>query len=106
MDFPPFYARFLLLIDFIIFDIGAVLSASSIIPGVSFYHRLLLSTPAPLALALMLVLTYQIARRREGIGSASSVIASKNAWSRHMAAGLLLTFLVGFGFSVAVVRIT
>ena len=105
VDFPPFYARFLSLIDFINFDIGAVVSASCIMPEVSFYHRLLLTTLAPLALALVLVLTYQIARRREGVGSAS-VIASKNAWSRHMAAGLLLSFLVRLSFFAAAARIT
>lgn len=103
VDFPPVYARFLSLINFTSFDVGAVAAASCIVPGVSFYHRLVLTTLAPLALALVLVFTYQIARRKEGFGS-SSVIAGKNAWSRHMAAGLLLTFLVRFGFFVATVR--
>ncbi len=93
VDFPPFYARFLSAIDFVNFDIGSVFSASCVLPGVSFHHRLLLTTLAPLALALVLVWTYQVAKHRVGDGAAS-VIVKKVAWSRHMAAGLLLTFLV------------
>lgn len=105
VDFPPFYSQFLSWIDFVNFDIGAIVSASCILPGVSFYHRLLLTTLAPLALALVLVLTFQMAKSRAGIGSAG-VIARTVAWSRHMAAGLLLTFLVRFCFFAAAVRMT
>ena len=93
VDFPPLYSRFLSSIDFVNFDIGSVFSASCLLPGVSFYHRLLLTTLAPLVLALVLVLTYHMAKRRAGTGP-ESVLAKKVAWSRHLAAGLLLTFLV------------
>lgn len=97
VDFPPLYSRFLSWIDFVNFDIGAIVSASCILPRVSFYPRLLLTTLGPLALALVLVLTYQMAKRRAGVGS-PGVTARRMAWSRHMAAGLLLTFLVSFHF--------
>lgn len=97
VDFPPLYSRFLSWIDFVNFDIGAILSASCMLPGVSFYDRLLLTTLAPLALALVLVATFQMAKRRARTGS-TDVVARRMAWSRHMAAGLLLTFLVRFSF--------
>lgn len=105
VEYPRFYSRFLSWIDVVNFDIGSIVSASCILPGVSFYHRLLLTTLAPLALALVLVLTYQLAKRRAGIGSAS-VLARRTAWSRHMAAGLLLTFLVSIGFFAETAHIT
>eukprot|EP00752_Nemacystus_decipiens_P006743 g6060.t1 len=93
VNFPPFYSRFLSWIDFVNFDVGAIVSASCILPRVSFYHRLLLTTLGPLALALVLVVTFQMAKRRAGFGS-TGVAVKKMAWSRHMAAGLLLSFLV------------
>ena len=92
-DFPASYARFLSWVDIVNLDVGAIFSGSCILPDVNFYQRLLLTTLAPLVLALVLVCTFQMAKRRAGIGSAS-VIAKRAAWSRHMAAGLLLTFLV------------
>lgn len=66
VDFPPFYSRFLSVIDFVNFDLGAIVSASSIFPGVSFYHSLLFTTLGSLALALVLGLTFQIAKHRAG----------------------------------------
>ena len=61
----------------------------------NFYTRLLVTTLAPLILAAGLVLTYKTAKARAGIGS-PGVIARRAAWSRHVAAGLLLSFLVRF----------
>lgn len=92
-DFPPSYSRFLSWIDIVNLDLGSIFSGTCILPQVSFYQRLLLTTLAPLGLAVVLALTYQLAKRRAGIGSAS-VVAKRAAWSRHIAAGLLLTFLV------------
>ncbi len=92
-DFPPAYARFLSWIDIVNLDVGSIFSGTCLLPRVSFYERLLLTTLAPLGLAAVLVVTFQLAKRRAGIGSAS-VISRRAAWSRHMAAGLLLTFLV------------
>ncbi|CAM9212963.1 unnamed protein product, partial [Hapterophycus canaliculatus] len=80
-DFPPSYSRFLSWIDIVNLDLGSIFSGTCILPQVSFYQRLLLTTLAPLCL------------RRAGIGSAS-VLAKRAAWSRHFAAGLLLSFLV------------
>lgn len=96
-EFPPAYGQFLSLIDFINLDIGSIFSGTCVLPRVSFYQRLLVTTVTPIALAGVLALTYTMAKRRAGIGSAS-VVARKAAWSRHMAAGLLLTFLVRFFF--------
>ncbi|CAM9298394.1 unnamed protein product, partial [Laminaria digitata] len=82
------------------FDIGDLFSASCLLPSVNFYQRLLAATLTPLLLAGGLVLTYRMAKRRAGIGS-TAVIASRAAWSRHVAAGLLLTFLVFTSASTA-----
>ena len=98
-DFPPAYSRFLSWIDIVNLDVGSIFSGTCVLPDVNFYQRLLLTTLAPLGLALVLVFTFNMAKRRAGIGSAS-VIARRAAWSRHMAAGLLLTFLVGRPFGV------
>ncbi|CAM9843693.1 unnamed protein product [Scytosiphon promiscuus] len=92
-DFPPAYSRFLSWIDIVNLDLGSIFSGTCILPQVSFYHRLLLTTLAPLGLVVLLASTYQLAKRRAGIGSAS-MVAKRAAWSRHIAAGLLLTFLV------------
>ena len=95
VEFPACYAIFLSWIDVVNLDIGHIVSASCILPSVNFYARLLVTTLAPLVLAAGLLLTYFVAKRRAGIGSAG-VIARRAAWSRHVAAGLLLTFLVRF----------
>lgn len=100
VDYPPVYARFLSWIDVVNFDVGNIFSASCALPFVDFYQRLLLTTLAPIGLGAVLVLTYWMAKRRAGIGSAG-VLARRAAWSRHMAAGLLLTFLVSLLFGGA-----
>eukprot|EP00903_Cladosiphon_okamuranus_P012164 g11411.t1 len=102
-DFPASYARFLSWVDIVNLDVGSVFSGSCILPDVNFYQRLLLTTLTPLVLVLVLAFTYQMAKRRAGIGSAS-VIARRAAWSRHMAAGLLLTFLVFTSTSTVVFK--
>lgn len=94
VEFPDSYARFLSWITVVNLDIGSILSALCVLPSVNFYVRLLVSTLSPLVLAAVLVLTYHLAKIKAGIGSAG-VIARRSAWSRHVAAGLLLTFLVG-----------
>ncbi|CAM9831277.1 unnamed protein product [Scytosiphon promiscuus] len=93
VEFPPSYSRFLSWVGVVNLDVGHIFTASCVLPGVTFYHRLLLTTLTPLVLAIVLVLTYWMAKRRAGIGS-TGVLAARAAWSRHMAAGLLLTFLV------------
>ena len=97
VDFPPVYSRFLSWIDVVNFDLGNFFSASCVFPGLNFYQRLLVTTLTPLALVGVLVVTYHIAKRRAGIGM-SGMIQRRAAWSRHMAAGLLLTFLVSLGY--------
>ncbi|CAM9190499.1 unnamed protein product [Ectocarpus sp. 8 AP-2014] len=93
VDFPPAYARFLSWIDMLSFDLGHVLSASCVLPVMDFYQSLLLTTLGPLGVAMVLMLTYWIAKRRAGSGSAGA-LRRRAAWSRHVAAGLLLSFLV------------
>ncbi|CAN0047697.1 unnamed protein product, partial [Ectocarpus fasciculatus] len=102
-EFPPAYAQFLSIIDFINLDIGSIFAGTCVLPRVSFYQRLLVTTVTPIGLAGVLLLTYTMAKRRAGIGSAS-VVARKAAWSRHMAAGLLLTFLVFTSTSTVVFK--
>lgn len=75
------------------FALGYILSASCVLPSVNFYQQLLATTIAPFVVATGLVLTYYMAKRRAGIGSAR-VMAKRAAWSRHVTAGLLLSFLV------------
>lgn len=93
VDFPPVYSAFLSWIDVVNLDLGHIFSASCLFPNVTHYERLLATTLAPLFLGLVLLCTYQLAIRRVGIGSAG-IVARQAAWSRHVAAGLLLTFLV------------
>ncbi|CAN0338896.1 unnamed protein product [Ascophyllum nodosum] len=103
VEFPPVYSRFLSWIDVVNFDLGNVFSASCVFPGLNFYQRLLITTLTPLALVGVLVMTYHIAKRRAGIGM-SGVVERRAAWSRHMAAGLLLTFLVFTSASTVVFK--
>lgn len=93
VEYPPSYARFLAWIDVVNVDVGQFFSATCLLPAVNHFQRLLAVTLGPLILAGVLLCTYQLARRRAGIGPAS-VVERRSAWSRHMAAGLLLTFLV------------
>ena len=102
VDFPAPYSQFLSWISVVNLDIGSIFSASCVLPSVNFYARLLITTLAPLALATGLVLTYQMAKYRAGIGSAG-VIARRAAWSRHVSAVLILTFLVSLYRSVSAV---
>lgn len=95
VEFPASYSRFLSWISVVNLDIGSIFSASCILPSVNFYTNLLVTTLVPLILAGVLVLTYRAAKKRTAVGSAG-VIASGAAWSRRLAAGLLLTFLVSF----------
>lgn len=102
VEFPPVYARFLNWIDFVNMDLGHIFSASCLLPTLNHYGRLLVATLGPLILLLVLVLTYHLAKSRAGIGSAG-IVARRAAWSRHMAAGLLVTFLVRmFGYLLTI----
>ena len=96
VEYPAFYSSFLSWINVVNLDIGNIFAASCILPPINFYARVLVSTLTPLILGAALVLTFHMAKNRAGIGSAG-VIARRAAWSRHVAAGLLLTFLVRFG---------
>lgn len=93
VDFPSSYSRFLSWIDVLNLDMGHFFSASCVLPAVNFYQSLLVITLVPIGLAGVLMVTFKTAKRRAGIGSAG-IISRRAAWSRHMAAGLLLTFLV------------
>ena len=91
---PGCYALFLSWVHVLNFDLGYIVSASCVLPSVNFYQQLLATTLAPLVAAAVLAITYRIAKGRAGIGSAG-VIAKRAARSRHLSAGLLLTFMVG-----------
>lgn len=93
VQFPDSYSVFLSWINILNFDLGYIISASCVLPSVNFYQRLLATTIAPFVVAVGLTMTYRIAKGRAGIGLAG-LIARKEAWSRHVTAGLLLTFLV------------
>ncbi|CAM9217775.1 unnamed protein product, partial [Laminaria digitata] len=103
VEFPASYARFLSWISVVNLDLGNIFSASCVLHSITFYVSLLVTTLSPLALAGVLVLTYHMAKHRSGIGSAG-MIARRAAWSRHVAAGLLLTFLVFTSTSTAVFK--
>lgn len=93
VEFPPLYSRFLSWIDVVNLDLGKIFAASCVLPMANFYDRLLVTTLGPLILLGLLAVTYRVAKRYAGIGS-KGVAARRAAWSRHMAVGLLLTFLV------------
>ena len=95
IQFPASYSTFLSWISVVNLDLGSIFSASCMLPSINFYLSLLATTLGPLVLMGVLMLTYHMAKGRAGIGSAG-VIARRAAWSRHVAAGLLLTFLVGY----------
>lgn len=102
VQFPASYSVLLSWIKVLNFDLGYILSASCILPSVNFYHSVLATTIGLLGVAAGLVLTYRVAKDRAGTGAAG-LIATNDAWSRHVAAGLLTTFLVsaiGFGASL------
>ncbi|CAM9313997.1 unnamed protein product, partial [Laminaria digitata] len=90
VEFPASYSQFLTWINVVNLDIGDLFSASCVLPSLNFYLRLLASTLTPLLLAA-------------GLGRAG-VIARRDAWSRHVAAGLFLTFLVFTSVSTVVFK--
>ena len=100
VEFPASYALFLSWINVLNFDLGYIISASCVLPSVNFYHSLLATTLGPFVAAAGLVLTYRVAYRRATIGSVG-MIARRDAWSRHVTAGLLLTFAVRVHGSVS-----
>ena len=100
VDFPPAYSQFLSWVDVVNLDLANVFSASCVFPELNFYQRLLVTTLVPIALFGVLVVTYHFAKRRAGIGTAG-IIWRRAAWSRHMSAGLLLTFLVSLDSRLA-----
>ncbi|CAM9812841.1 unnamed protein product, partial [Ascophyllum nodosum] len=104
VDFPPVYSQFLSWIDVINFDLANIFSASCVFPGLNFYQRLLVTTLAPVALIGVLMVTYQLAKMKAGTGMAG-IVERRAAWSRHMVAGLLLTFLVFTPASTVVFKI-
>ena len=93
VEFPESYSRFLAWIDVVNLDMGHMFAASCVLPSVNFYTSLLVTTLTPLALVAILLLTYHVAKHRAGAGAAG-VSAQRDAWSRHVGAGLLLTYLV------------
>ena len=93
VEFPTSYSLFLSWINILNVDLGYIISASCVLPSVNFYGQLIAITIAPFVVAAGLVWTYHLAKRRTAIGSASE-FDTFAAWSRHVKAGLLLTFVV------------
>lgn len=93
VEYPPLYSRFLSWVDFVNLDLGSIFSASCVVPGMGHYDSLLVATLGPFMIALVLTFTYRLALSRAGVGTAGE-IAKQAAWARHMAVGLLVSFLV------------
>ena len=102
VEYPDVYSRFLSWVDVVNLDISTIFAASCMMRSLNFYGKLLKMTLVPIGLALLLVLTYWVAMRRADESADS--LEGRAAWSRHMAAGLLLTFLVSFEFGYFLYR--
>lgn len=100
--FPDIYSVFLSWVNIFNLDLGYILSASCILPPLNFYQQLLATTITPVVIAAGLVVTYHLSKLQAGIGSAG-VRAKQAAWSRHVTAGLLLTFLVSSRCTVEII---
>jgi len=98
VDFPLSYSRFLDLINVVNLDIGQILSAACVLPGLGFYDRLLVTTLTPMGLIILLALTFQVAKRRAG---PTNLDAKQLALSRHITVGLLATFLVSLKYNLS-----
>lgn len=93
IEYPPVYAQFLNWIDVVNLNLGRLFSASCLAPGIGHYETLMATTLGPLVVGLVLLVTYNLAMQRVGLGTAG-MNAARSAWARHVSAGLLVSFLV------------
>ncbi|CAM9115842.1 unnamed protein product, partial [Laminaria digitata] len=101
VTFPGVYQTFWNGIDVINFDLGFIVSAGCIWPGIDFHDRLLASTLWPLAVLGLLVVTYTVAVRRK---SASCKMVREKIRNKHLSVMLLLLFFVYSSVSSTVFR--
>ena len=101
MTYPSVYEKFLQAIDVMNLDLGWILSAGCIWPGVDFHDRLLFTTLGPLVALAYLGVTYTFAvgkTIRQSMYSlpnrALGADARKKVKRAHMSALILLSFLV------------
>ena len=101
VTYPETYEQFLKAIDVINLDLGWMLSAGCVWPGVDFHDRLLFITLGPLGALVYLGATYAFAvgkTRRQPMQSSPTQVSRATAREmvdrKHMSALLLITFLV------------
>lgn len=68
-------------------DIGGMFSTSCIVRNLNHYRRLLILTLCPLVFLAVLVVTYNLSKRKPSI-------IVRDVWSRHMYCVLLVSFLI------------
>ena len=89
IQYPHEYQRFLHGVKLLDVDLGWMLSASCLV-DIDFHDRLLFATIGPIAIIMLLGMTYYIAARR----NRQSEEAIQNVQHKHLSAVLLLTFFV------------
>ena len=109
--YPKVYEEFLQVIEVINLDLGRMLSAGCIWPGIDFYDRLIFTTLGPLGALVYLGATYAFAvgkTRRQPMQSSptqeSRAIARERVDRKHMSTLLLMTFLVYSPVSSSIFR--
>ena len=111
VTYPKAYEHFLHAIDVINLDLGWMLSAGCIWPGLDFHDRLLFTTLGPLAVLACLGVTYAFAvckARRQPMQSSptqvSRDVARETVDRKHMSVLLLMTFLIYSSVSSSIFR--
>ena len=111
VTYPKAYEQFLQAIDVINLDLGWMLSARCIWPGLDFHDRLLFTTLGPLAALAYLGTTYAFAvgkTRRQSMQPSPTQVSRATARERvdkkHMSSLLLMTFLVYSSVSSSIFR--
>ena len=90
VQYPHEYQRFLIGVKLLDFDLGWMITASSVV-DIDFHDRLLFTTIGPMGVVIVLLgMTYYIAVRRNN----HSEGAHQNVQHKHLSEVLLLTFLV------------
>ena len=111
VTFPNVYEEFLKVIDVMNLDLGWMLSAGCMWPGIDFHDRLFFTTLGPLGALVYLGATYAFAvgkTRKQPMQSSptqdSRAIARERIDKKHMSALLLMTFLVYSSVSSSIFR--
>lgn len=101
VTYPGVYQTLLSHLDIINLDIGFIVSAGCLWPGIDFHDQLLAGTILPLVLLGLLAVTYAVALRRK---SATDDSVRENIRHKHLSAVLLLLFFVYSSVSSTVFR--